>query len=363
MEIKIFNSLLTRPIFFKNGYTKINYKRRDIKDLKRNPLTDFIDSDLSQYKDFKKFFSYYGVLYFGGFIALIEKTLLPPFESVQEIDNFIGYLDALDHGMQDSSEDEYEFYKAIIYDDYKKKNKLDFLKAIEKKLLKEYINCREENTPLEEKNFKKIFNFIFNNDFYPYSESGYENKIRFEGFLNNLKKKLKNCLKYLSHISGDFKNNKNKKEIKFSPCILDYTVDEKLVEEDYGIEEINYELNNYLDKIKIKMNVLNNEEMFKYAYSDLDFDTLLFLEFIQNLMDKIKIGTCSWCKAIILLNRRQENWHNNYCNENCRKKANIFRANENKKNRLKIDLEYRVKNNDYMRKYMKKLREETKISK
>ena len=55
------------------------------------------------------------------------------------------------------------------------------------------------------------------------------------------------------------------------------------------------ELQKYIQKISISVALKDPQKLFEYEYEDLYFDTLLFLEFFQNLADNRHVSTCSFC--------------------------------------------------------------------
>ena len=130
--------------------------------------------------------------------------------------------------------------------------------------------------------------------------------------------------------------------------------------EPYTLNLLFTDLKEYSKKIRYDFvsEKTSREIVFKYTFQDLNFDTILFLELIQNLANKARVGYCDQCGNLYVKSKRQEQkrWKRNYCGKECRNQFKNSISNKNKKERLENDPQYRKEHNEKQAVYMRKYR-------
>jgi len=359
MKLRIAENLKTRSLNI-NGKKGI-YTSKNILDLKKSPFIYFTKLNLGKFEDFKNYFELTGDLYLKGLLGFIKYAILPfPEDEHKDINDTYGlegYLNAYyeSYSISEDDEREYEYLlnKIDLFKYYAKENRLDNFKDIESLIMEELKNTHKNNTKFDLYKLTKLHNFIFNNNFQNPHVRIPNKIIKFSEAFDNLKIILSNLIYLLKSLH----NNKPNSEINFKPALIDYFHNDT-GDKDYDIEIYDLEniLERYLAKIKIDVNLQELNKPFYYNYTDLNLDTLLFLEVIQKLIYDMKIGECSNCNDFFILSKKQYKWKNTFCSDECRIKYKNNISNRNKKERLIKDKNYRKNTNKYMRDYMRDYR-------
>lgn len=362
MEFNFLEGLKTKNINFDNS-ENFHYVKRSISAPEIRSLETFIKIDISNFKEFKNFFAYSGDLYLRGLISF-TKTLILPFTEEEFNDITLrGYFATKDeppfiHISENKAKE--QIYLAKRQDrflDYGKINHFNDLKKIEKDVL----NCLEIKKPFKLKLLEQLYDFIFNNKFIDPFVFNRHQEINFKDIFEDLKDKLTSGLIYLEYLSKNKTLENFNINIGYIPRRLNYLPSYvNTSKETYTINLLFTDLKEYSKKIRFDFVSENTsrEIVFKYTFQDLNFDTILFLELIQNIANKVSVGYCDKCGNLYVKSKRQEQerWKRNYCSKECRNQFKNSISNKNKKERLKNDPQYRKERNEKQAAYMRTYR-------
>lgn len=357
MELNFLEGLKTKNINFDNS-ENFHYVERSISSPEIKSLETFIKIDISNFKEFKNFFTHCGDLYLRSLFPFIKNLILPSDEGEFERIPLQAALIAKEEPPYHISEDKAKelsyldkFYDRLM--DFSKTNHLNDLKKIEKNVLKSL----EFEKPFKLELIEQLYNFIFNNKFV---NPIFITPLNFKDVFENLKDRLTNGLIYLEYLSKNktIENFDIRKD--YIPHWLYYIhryIDTS--KETYPPNYLFFELKQYSNKISIDFVSENTSRgIFKYTFQDLNFDTILFLELIQNIANKVSVDHCDKCGNLYTKSKRQEQkrWERNYCSKKCRDQYKNSISNKNKQEKLKNDPQYRKKYNEKQAAYMRTYR-------